>query len=129
MDLPMALRGLSAGSRTPLLAMVCSQLRFHNPFPVKHSVLSSRARLGSFGNRQGPEFAQDQTFLSWRGFTHLLEGCYPFFIARTASRANPTGLSSPSVFGFIRGVFAGYFQALLPMGSSRRYSENLSSDA
>ena len=66
-------------------------------------------------------FAQDRTFLSWRGFKHLLEGRYPFFIARTDSRASPTGLSSASVFGLVRGVFAGVYQALLPPGLSRRY--------
>jgi hypothetical protein len=38
-------------------------------------------------------------------------------------------LSSASVLHLVRGVFAGCYQPLLPAGSSRRYAENLSSDA
>jgi hypothetical protein len=38
-------------------------------------------------------------------------------------------LSSASVLPLVRGVFAGCYQPLLPAGSSRRYAENLSSDA
>jgi len=38
-------------------------------------------------------------------------------------------LSSASVLHLVRGVFAGCYQPLLSAGSSRRYAENLSSDA
>src|ERR1700731_493683 len=53
-------------------------------------------------------FAQGRTCLPWGGIHCLLEGRYPFFFAPTDSRANPTGLSSPSVSTLVRGVFAGW---------------------
>jgi len=52
---------------------------------------------------------------------HLLRGRYPTVIAPTDSCANPHGLSPPSAFRFVRRVFAGRYQPLLPAGSSRRY--------
>jgi hypothetical protein len=41
----------------------------------------------------------------------------------------PRGSPLLRPFGLVRGVFAGCYQPLLPAGSSRRYSANLSSDA
>src|SRR5215471_6999931 len=41
----------------------------------------------------------------------------------------PRGSPLLQPFGLVRGVFAGCYQPLLPAGSSRRYSANLSSDA
>ena len=55
MSLPIAPRGLSAGSHAPLLGHGLLITALHYPFPVNRPVLSSRARVGGFGNRQGPE--------------------------------------------------------------------------
>ena len=51
----------------------------------------------------------------------LLRGHYSPFVAPTDSFADPTWLSSPSVFHLARGVCAGCYQPLLPPRPSRRY--------
>ena len=59
----------------------------------------------------------------------LLRGHYSSVIAPTDSCAKPVWLSPPSAFSLVRGVLAGCYQPLLPAGSSRLYSANLSPDA
>jgi hypothetical protein len=50
----------------------------------------------------------------------LLQGHYSSVIAHTDSFAKPVWLSSPSAIHLVRGVCAGWYQPLLPPGSSRR---------
>src|SRR4029450_9034273 len=66
-------------------------------------------------------FAQSRHYLN-RGdvFRLLGEHCSSVF-AHMGSCANPFWLSSTSAFCLAREVFAGCYQPLLPMGSSRRY--------
>jgi hypothetical protein len=62
-----------------------------------------------------------------RGYVcRLLREHYFSVIALTDLCAKPIWLSLPSAFRLVLGVLAGCFQPLLPVGSSRRYSENLS---
>jgi hypothetical protein len=51
----------------------------------------------------------------------LFRGHYSPFIAPTDSFANPLWLSSASAVSLVRGVCAGCYQPLLPLGFSRRY--------
>ena len=56
----------------------------------------------------------------------LLREHYFSVIALTDSCAKPIWLSLPSAFSLVLGVSAGCYRPLLPVGSSPRYSENLS---
>src|SRR5215471_17855980 len=66
-------------------------------------------------------FAQFRRYRCWGIVYRLLGGHYSSVFAPTDSCANPLWLSSPSAFRFVRRVFAGRYQPLLPAGSSRRY--------
>jgi len=129
-SLPIAWRGLNAGSCTPLPLLVCPQPRLLKPS-------SAYARFYQAGPPSRPRrppsvqspFAQLGCYLRWGDVMRLLGESYPSVIARIGSCAAPVGLSPPSAFGLVWRVLAGCNQSLLPTAASRRYSENLSLDA
>src|SRR5499427_7029229 len=100
--LPMAWRGLNAGSCTPLPLLVCPQPRLLEPS-------SANARFYQAGPPSRPRrppsvqspFAQLGYYLHWGDVDRLLGGRYPSVIARTGSCAAPVGLSPPSVFSLV----------------------------
>src|SRR5215831_3681615 len=101
-SLPIAWRGLNAGSCTPLPLLVCPQPRLLKPS-------SAYARFYQAGPPSRPRrppsvqspFAQLGCYLRWGDVVHLLGGRYPSVIARTGSCAAPVGLSPPSVFSLV----------------------------
>src|SRR5262249_36790210 len=129
-SLPIAWRGLNAGSCTPLPLLVCPQPRLLKPS-------SAYARFYQAGPPSRPRrppsvqspFAQLGCYLRWGDVMRLLGESYPSVIARIGSCAAPVGLSPPSAFGLVWIFLAGCNQSLLPTAASRRYSENLSLDA
>ena len=120
--LPMAWRGLNAGSCTPLPLLVCPQPRLLEPS-------SAYARFYQAGPPSRPRrppsvqspFAQLGCYLRWGDVIRLLGERYPSIIARIGSCAAPVGLSPPSAFGLVWRVLAGCNQSLLPPAASRRY--------
>src|SRR5215831_17582826 len=120
--LPVAWRGLNAGSCTPLPLLVCPQPRLLKPS-------SANARFYQAGPPSRPRrppsvqspFAQLGCYLRWGDVVRLLGGRYPSVIARTGSCATPVGLPPPSAFSLVPRVLAGCTQSLLTTGASRRY--------
>src|SRR6516165_3258776 len=130
MSLPIAWRGLNAGSYAPLPRLVCPQPR-----------LSSRhlreCRFYQAGRLDGPKrppsvqsrFAQLGCYLRWGDVIRLLRGHYSSVFARTGSSAAPVGLSPPSAFGLVWRVLAVCYQSLLPRQLPDVISNSLFLDA
>jgi hypothetical protein len=121
-SLPIAWRGLNAGSCTPLPRLVC-------PPPRLSSRQLRERRFYQAGRLDRPRrppsvqslFAQLGCYLRWGDVIRLLRGHYSSVFAHTGSCAAPIGLSPPSVFGLVQRVLAGCNQSLLPTAASRRY--------
>jgi hypothetical protein len=129
-SLPIAWRGLNAGSCTPLPRLVCPQPRLSS----RHLRKCRFYQAGRLDRPRRPPsvqspFAQLGCYLRWGDVIRLLRGHYSSVVARTGSCAAPVGLSPPSAFGLVWRVLAGCNQSLLPSAASRRYSESLSLDA
>src|SRR5262249_40916962 len=120
--LPMAWRGLNAGSCTPLPLLVCPQPRLLEPSSAnaRFSQAAPPSRARRPPSVQSP-FAQLGCSLRWGDVDRLLGGHSPSVVARTGSCAAPVGLSPPSAFSLVRRVLAGCTQSLLPTAASRRY--------
>ena len=120
--LPMARRGLSAGSCTPLPRLVCPQPRLYGCH-LRECRFYQAGRLDR--PRRPPSvqspFAQLGCYLRWGDVIRLLRGHYSSVFARTGSSAAPVGLSPSSAFGLVWRVLAGCCQSLLPTAASRRY--------
>ena len=120
--LPMAWRGLNAGSCTPLPRLVCPQPRLSGR-QLRECRFYQAGRLDR--PRRPPSvqspFAQLGCYLRWGDVIRLLRGHYSSVFARTGSCAAPVGLSPPSAFGLVWRVLAGCYQSLLPTAASRRY--------
>src|SRR5215831_17827810 len=129
-SLPVAWRGLNAGSYTPLPRLVCPQPRLASCH-LRECRFYQAGRLDR--PRRPPSvqspFAQLGCYLRWGDVIRLLRGHYSSVLAHTGSCAAPVGLSPPSAFGLVWRVLAGCNQSVLPTAASRRYSENLSLDA
>jgi hypothetical protein len=120
--LPMAWRGLNAGSYTPLPRLVCPQPRLSGR-QLRGCRFYQAGRLDRPRrppNVQSP-FAQLGHYLRWGDVIGLLRGHYSSVFARTGSSVAPVGLSPPSAFGLVWRVLAGCYQSLLPTAASRRY--------
>src|SRR6516225_6448376 len=120
--LPMAWRGLNAGSCTPLPRLVCPQPRLSG----RHLRECRFYQAGRLDRPRRPPsvqspFAQLGRYLRWGDVIRLLRGHYSSVFARTGSSAAPVGLSPPSAFGLVWRVLAGCYQSLLPTAASRRY--------
>jgi hypothetical protein len=121
-SLPIAWRGLNAGSCTPLPRLVC-------PPPRLSSRQLRERRFYQAGRLDRPRrppsvqslFAQLGCYLRWGDVIRLLRGHYSSVFAHTGSCAAPIGLSPPSVFGLVQRVLAGCNQSLLPTAASRCY--------
>src|SRR5215510_10604667 len=128
--LPMAWRGLNAGSCTPLPLLVCPQPRLLKPS-------SANARFYQAGPPSRPRrppsvqspFAQLGCYLRWGDVVRLLGGRYPSVIARTGSCAAPVGLSPPSVFSLVGESLQVVTSPCCPRQLPDVISENLSLDA
>ena len=120
--LPMAWRGLNAGSYTPLPLLVCPQHRLlsRNLRMCRFYQAGAAIRLRRPPSAQSP-FAQLGCYLRWGDVIRLLRGHYSSVVAHTGSCAAPVGLSPPSAFGLVWRVLAGCYQSLLPTAASRRY--------
>src|SRR5215469_9173918 len=120
--LPVAWRGLNAGSCTPLPRLVCPQPRLES-CQLRECRFYQAGRLDR--PRRPPSvqspFAQLGCYLRWGDVIRLLRGHYSSVVARTGSCAAPVGLSPPSAFGLVWRVLAGCSQSLLPTAASRRY--------
>src|SRR5215813_10129119 len=121
-SLPIAWRGLNAGSCTPLSRLVCPQPRLASCH-LRECRFYQAGRLDR--PRRPPSvqspFAQLGCYLRWGDVIRLLRGHYSSVVARTGSCAAPVGLSPPSAFGLVWRVLAGCNQSLLPTAASRRY--------
>ena len=121
-SLPIAWRGLNAGSCTPLPRLVCPQPRLSGR-QLRECRFYQAGRLDR--PRRPPSvqspFAQLGCYLRWGDVIRLLRGHYSSVVARTGSCAAPVGLSPPSAFGLVWRVLAGCNQSLLPTAASRRY--------
>src|SRR5580692_12612431 len=120
--LPMAWRGLNAGSCTPVPRLVCPQPRLWGR-QLRECRFYQAGRLDRPKRPpsvQSP-FAQLGCYLRWGDVIRLLRGHYSSVFARTGSSAAPVGLSPPSAFGLVWRVLAGCYQSLLPTAASRRY--------
>src|SRR5215475_6968605 len=121
-SLPIAWRGLNAGSCTPLPRLVCPQPRLAYCH-LRECRFYQAGRLDR--PRRPPSvqspFAQLGCYLRWGDVIRLLRGHYSSVFARTGSSAAPVGLSHPSAFGLVWRVLAGCYQSLLPTAASRRY--------
>jgi len=121
-SLPIAWRGLNAGSYTPLPRLVYPQPRLASCH-LRECRFYQAGRLDR--PRRPPSvqspFAQLGCYLRWGDVIRLLRGHYSSVVARTGSCAAPVGLSPPSAFGLVWRVLAGCNQSLLPTAASRRY--------
>src|SRR6516225_1151750 len=122
MSLPIAWRGLNAGSYAPLPRLVCPQPRLSS----RHLRECRFYQAGRLDRPRRPpsvqsHFAQLGCYLRWGDVIRLLRGHYSSVFAHTGSCAAPIGLSPPSAFGLVWGVLAGCNQSLLPTAASRRY--------
>ena len=124
--LPMAWRGLNAGSCTPLPLLVCPQprLEIYQLRECRFYQAGRQDRPTRPPSVQSP-FAQLGCYLRWGDVIRLLRGHYSSVVARTGSCAAPVGLSPPSAFGLVWRVLAGCNQSLLPTIASRRISNSL----
>lgn len=121
-SLPIAWRGLNAGSCTPMTRLVCPQPRLES-CQLRECRFYQAGRLDR--PRRPPSvqspFAQLGCYLRWGDVIRLLRGHYSSVVAHTGSCAAPVGLSPPSAFGLVWRVLAGCNQSLLPTAASRRY--------
>src|SRR5215475_3452930 len=121
-SLPIAWRGLNAGSCAPLPRLVYPQPRLASCH-LRECRFYQAGRLDR--PRRPPSvqspFAQLGCYLRWGDVIRLLRGHYSSVFARTGSCAAPVGLSPPSAFELVWRVLAGCYQSLLPTAASRRY--------
>ena len=119
-SLPIAWRGLNAGSCTPLPRLVCPQPRLASRH-LRECRFYQAGRLDRPirpPSIQSP-FAQLGCYLRWGDVIRLLRGHYSSVVARTGSCAAPVGLSPPSAFSLVWRVLAGCTQSLLPTAACR----------
>jgi hypothetical protein len=114
-----AQRGSSAGSHTPRLRMVCSQLSSISCVRLRPALSPTTALKMEPPSTQSL-FARSWRYLDQGDVNRLLRGHYSPVLALTDSCVDPTRspLLRPSL---VRGVSAGCYQPLLRAGPSRRY--------